>query len=185
MIRILLFVLLAMTISIADADAFTLSFNDLSIGTDVLTSYELAHDVTFTAGLHVVSPGAYSSEIPNNGAEISGGTIVTMSVTQGIPGLSFYYNGMAELKAYDLAGIVFFDQALPSASMPWEPYAAFFSAPAYKVDFIVPLGCTFHLDPLDTSGGAVIPEPSTIILLGAGLAGLAGLRFRRRMSSRV
>lgn len=163
------------TMSNAHAEAFTFSFDNLAVGTDVLESYKHIEDITFTTGLYVINDGAYPYQFPNQGAQINGSETVKMSIPWGTGLLSFYFNGLATLKAYDFYGDLVFQATPLPWTEPWSPYAAHFTKTVYEVDFIVPEGDFFQVDPL-TNQGAVIPEPSTCLLLLFGILGMVGMK---------
>lgn len=173
--KLLLFVIAFMLIiSNSHAEAFNLSFDNLEVGTDVLESYKDTHGITFTTGLYVISDGAYQYQYPNQGAQINELKTVKMTIPYGTDLLSFYFNGSATLKAYDFYGeLVFQENPLPCLG-PWSPYAAYFIENVYEVDFVVPQGKFFQVDPL-TNQGVVIPEPSTCLLFLFGMLGMLGM----------
>jgi hypothetical protein len=175
--KLLLFVIAFMiTMSSSHAEAFTFSFNDLAVGTDVLESYKDTNDITFTTGLYVINEGAYKGQLPNQGAEINGSKTVKMSIPEGTDLLSFYFNGSATLKAYDFyGGLVFEEIPQPWTTGPWSVFGEIFKDTVYEVDFIVSEGNFLQIDPL-TNDGIVIPEPSTCLLLLFGILGMAGMK---------
>jgi len=174
--KLLFAIAFMMTITMSSAKAINLPFDDLSVGTDVLNSYGTSQGITFSTGLYVTNDGAYDN--PDKGAKIQGPNIVTMASLQGIYLLSFYFNGAATLNAYGSQGELVFQETANFFESGWSPYAASFNSAVYQVDFIVSSG-DFLVDAI-TDEGHVIPEPSTLILLGSSLIGLVGIRIKRK-----
>ncbi|MBI4650215.1 PEP-CTERM sorting domain-containing protein, partial [Candidatus Desantisbacteria bacterium] len=151
-------------------------FDDLAVDTDVLKSYENIEKITFSTGLYVIDEGAYGTP-DDNGAKIHGPNTVTMTIPYGTNMISFYFKGSAILKAYNSdEELVFQETTFPFGDY-WSPYATRFNSAVYKVDFDVSSE-DFLIDPL-TNGGCLIPEPSTLLLLGYSLIGLAGIRIKK------
>lgn len=192
-LTVVLFATLMSLATPALAGDFYLDFGGLKNNEEVLSYYDGGlgslgsgpgpnYGITFTPTFLAIKA------VPPYGPERVGllnGTSAIMDVSGGFSGLlSFYY------EAADNSGLVTLWSGLDGtgtqlASIPlaqsdiWNADGTVFSGTAMSVVFSgTPDALMFDII---NDQGFVIPEPSSLILLGTGLAGLfAGLRQRRR-----
>ena len=193
--RVLLLALLASLVTLgasrALAETFTLNFCGLQNDEQVLNYYDGGfgslgsgpgpdYGITFTPSFLAIEG------IPPYGPDRVGlldGSTATMDVSDGFTTpFSFYYeasddSGLVTVwSGPDGTGTMLDSFALMPAAN-WNPAAADFEGTAMSVVFSgTPDAIRFDVI---TNAGNVIPEPSSLLLLGTGLAGLA-MGFRRR-----
>lgn len=148
------------------ATPFTLTFNDLPLGSDVLDSYRPGTGASFTSGLTVVSGGVYL-EPGDQSAELS--QAVTLSFDSVQPLISFYGMGLLTVEYYLGPQLVWTDSNPPDL---WYPYAGFWIDRAV----LTPSG-TARIDTV-TNELILGPEPAAVWLVAGG--GLALIAIRRR-----
>lgn len=151
------------------ATPFTLTFNDLPLGSDVLDSYRPGTGASFTSGLTVVSGGVYL-EPGDQSAELS--QAVTLSFDSVQPLISFYGMGLLTLTVEYYLG----PQLVGTESYPpdlWYPYAG-----SWIDRVVLTPGGTARIDTV-TNEFIVLPEPAAVWLVPGGVLALIAIRRRR------
>lgn len=168
-----------------DPIMFFLSFEGIPVGHEVDDYYYIGLGIHFTDGF--IANGHDAPPCQSGGgpctAELTSSSVI-MDVYPGFQNfLSFYYHNSdgGEISIYsglDGTGDVLRMFPIPAqhSGEGWEPLGESFMGTAYSVKIAGNPGIEFTSL---NNVGLVTPEPTSLILLATGVAGLAGWRRRR------
>ena len=186
--------LLTVAATNALASNFGLTFNGLQNGEEVLKYYDggtgslgsgpgTNYGITFTPSFVAIAVSGFGDS-PDVG-KLSGPSAI-MNVPGGFTNVfSFYYedfdgSGSVTLwSGLNATGVDLADIPL-SAESSWDPVAAFLSGANAKS--VVFSGTSVEFGEITDSSSPVLPEPSSLLLVGTGVAGLAAWLRRRVVS---
>jgi hypothetical protein len=168
----------------ADIFQFALTFEGIPVEHEV-DDYYSGLGIHFTAGF--IANGDYGPPCQFGGGPCSAqlrSTSVTMYVDSGFEtGLGSYYNnsdGTTQVFIYDSLGNLLAGGTIPpdgGGMGDWPGFWIPFQGTAYSVEFYTE-NTGIEFTQLNNYGPP-IPEPTSLVLLATGVAGLAGWRRRR------
>jgi hypothetical protein len=189
----------------ANANAFVLTFDGLQQDEEILNYYNGGfgsdgsgpgpnYGVTFSGTALALNSGNYADNPSPPGILYWLTANPYMDVAAGFTtGFSFYYSapyytgGISVYSGLDGAGTLLASFSLPLTTPgpsgenynDWVPIGVSFSGIAESVQFTGTADYIGFDNVTFGSATPTVPEPSTLLLLGSGLLGLVGLRWRR------